>query len=178
MRDVQRCSCPEPWLLACTRRRPITILLTRHVGGSAAFGAAGAERLFLAGAFNFKSVCGWIVWVTSAWLICDSKTLTRRRDCATGRKPRDYVTAPNKLEFEAQIHCGDWLRAWAHCLVSVVFKGDEETVKIKKGKKAWAGLRLKDTEEIACVSLGVTPEEGVKKRRRFDGRKLEYSRED
>ena len=42
-------------------------------------------------------------------------------------------------KFEAQIHNGKRLRACDHHPVSVAFKGEEDEVTIKTGKKAWAG---------------------------------------
>ena len=49
------------------------------------------------------------------------------------------VIASKRSKFETQTFHGKRLRAWDHYLVSAAFKGEEEKVKVKKGKKAWAG---------------------------------------
>ena len=43
---------------------------------------------------------------------------------------------------------GERLRAWDHCPVGVAFKEEEDTVRVKRGRRALAGWKLKDSAEL------------------------------
>ena len=72
----------------------------------------------------------------------------------------DYVVA-GCPKFDSPVHHCARLRAWFHHPVSVIFKEKEDRVKVKRGRKAWAGWRPKDAAETKLFRTKVPPEEGV-----------------